>query len=97
MLSSHAFTCVYSMRAILKSVLCAGRVPAGLNGCVGIKPTRGMITTTGVVPAAASLDCVTVLARSVPDAALVVKIMQVWLLCTGFVRHLYELLICLFV
>ena len=52
-------------------------MPAGLNGCVGIKPTRGMITTTGVVPAAASYDCVTVLARSVPDAALVVKIMQV--------------------
>ncbi|KAK9834472.1 hypothetical protein WJX74_002417 [Apatococcus lobatus] len=54
----------------------SGRVPAGLNGCIGIKPTLGTVTTTGVVPAAASYDCVTVLARSVPDAALVVKIMQ---------------------
>ncbi|KAK9867990.1 hypothetical protein WJX84_012252 [Apatococcus fuscideae] len=54
----------------------SGRVPAGLNGCVGIKPTLGTITTTGVVPAAASFDCVTVFARSVPDAALAVKIMQ---------------------
>ena len=58
-------------------LLPAGRVPAGLNGCVGIKPTLGTITTTGVVPAAASFDCVTVFARSVPDAALAVKIMQV--------------------
>ncbi|RLV47577.1 allophanate hydrolase [Nocardioides mangrovicus] len=41
----------------------SGRVPAALNGIVGVKPTRGLIPTTGVVPACRTLDCVTVLAR----------------------------------
>ena len=41
----------------------SGRVPAALNGIVGVKPTRGLIPATGVVPACRSLDCVTVFAR----------------------------------
>ncbi|RFA20830.1 allophanate hydrolase [Subtercola boreus] len=41
----------------------SGRVPAALNGIVGVKLTRGRIPTTGVVPACRSLDCVTVFAR----------------------------------
>ena len=47
----------------------SGRVPAAANGIVGLKPTRGMISTRGVVPACASLDCVSVFARSVGSAA----------------------------
>ncbi|WP_369245374.1 allophanate hydrolase [Streptomyces sp. R41] len=46
----------------------SGRVPAAFNGVVGLKPTRGLVPTTGVVPACASLDCVTVLARTLPEA-----------------------------
>ncbi|MEU9384222.1 allophanate hydrolase [Streptomyces sp. NPDC048279] len=46
----------------------SGRVPAALNGIVGLKPTRGLLPTTGVVPACASLDCVTVFARTLPEA-----------------------------
>jgi allophanate hydrolase len=46
----------------------SGRVPAGFNGIVGLKPTRGLISTVGVVPACASLDCVSVFARSVATA-----------------------------
>lgn len=46
----------------------SGRVPAALNGIVGLKPTRGLVPTTGVVPACASIDCVTVLARTLPEA-----------------------------
>ncbi|MFF4660402.1 allophanate hydrolase [Streptomyces sp. NPDC001381] len=46
----------------------SGRVPAALNGIVGLKPTRGLVPTEGVVPACASLDCVTVFARTLPEA-----------------------------
>jgi allophanate hydrolase len=40
----------------------SGRVPAGLQGIVGIKPTIGVVSTDGVVPACASYDCVTIFA-----------------------------------
>lgn len=48
-----------------------------MNGCVGIKATIGYVSTAGVVPAARSLDCLTCLARSVEDAALVMRTMRV--------------------
>src|ERR1043166_7766562 len=41
----------------------SGRVPAAFNNLVGLKPTRGMLSTTGVVPACRSLDCVSIFAR----------------------------------
>lgn len=47
----------------------SGRVPAGLNGIVGLKPTRGRISARGVVPACRSLDCVSIFSRSVATAA----------------------------
>ncbi|WP_425826760.1 allophanate hydrolase [Streptomyces fractus] len=46
----------------------SGRVPAAFNGIVGLKPTIGVVPTDGVVPACASLDCVTVFARTLPEA-----------------------------
>ncbi|MEU8827549.1 allophanate hydrolase [Streptomyces sp. NPDC048636] len=46
----------------------SGRVPAALNGIVGIKPTLGLVPTTGVVPAARSYDAVTVFARTLTEA-----------------------------
>lgn len=46
----------------------SGRVPAAFNNLVGLKPSRGLLSTRGVVPACASLDCVTVLANSCEDA-----------------------------
>ncbi|KOG36392.1 MULTISPECIES: allophanate hydrolase [Streptomyces] len=46
----------------------SGRVPAAFNGVVGLKPTFGLVPTEGVVPACASLDCVTVFARTLPEA-----------------------------
>lgn len=46
----------------------SGRVPAALNGIVGVKLTRGRIPATGVVPACRTLDCVTVFARSLAVA-----------------------------
>ncbi|MDO9500855.1 allophanate hydrolase [Falsiroseomonas sp.] len=46
----------------------SGRVPAALNGLVGLKPSVGAITSRGVVPACPSLDCISVFANSVADA-----------------------------
>jgi allophanate hydrolase len=43
----------------------SGRVPAALNGIVGVKPTRGLVSVAGVVPACRSLDCVSVFAAGV--------------------------------
>jgi len=51
----------------------SGRVPAGFNNIVGLKPTRGWLSTSGVVPACRSLDCVSVLALTVPDALAVAQ------------------------
>ena len=51
----------------------SGRVPAGLNNLVGLKPSRGLISARGVVPACQSLDCVSVFALSVPDALSVLE------------------------
>jgi allophanate hydrolase len=53
----------------------SGRVPAALNGVIGVKPTRGVIPATGVVPACRSLDCVTVFARSLDLARNAVAVM----------------------
>ena len=47
----------------------SGRVPAGLNNIVGLKPSKGLLSTRGVVPAAQSVDCVSIFARTVPMAA----------------------------
>jgi allophanate hydrolase len=49
----------------------SGRVPAGLNNIVGLKPTRGALSGTGVVPACRTLDCVSVMALTVGDACAV--------------------------
>ncbi|TCN22552.1 allophanate hydrolase [Mesobacillus foraminis] len=49
----------------------SGRVPAALNRLVGFKPSLGAWPVKGVVPACASLDCVTVFAHSLEDALLV--------------------------
>lgn len=46
----------------------SGRIPAGLNNIVGLKPSLGLISTTGVVPACRSLDCVSVFALTTSDA-----------------------------
>jgi len=47
----------------------SGRVPAMAQGIVGLKPTLGLVPTRGVVPACRSLDCVSVFAKTVSEAA----------------------------
>lgn len=47
----------------------SGRVPAGFNNIVGLKPSRGLVSARGVVPAAQSVDCVSIFAGTVGLAA----------------------------
>ncbi len=51
----------------------SGRVPAALNGIVGLKPSLGITSTRGVVPACRTLDAVSIFATSVADAYLVLR------------------------
>ncbi len=52
----------------------SGRVPAAFNNVVGLKPTRGWLSTSGVVPACRTLDCISVFALTVEDAERVATI-----------------------
>lgn len=52
----------------------SGRVPAAFNNLVGLKPSRGLWSTHGVVPACRSLDCVTAFTLNPDDALLVHQI-----------------------
>ena len=49
----------------------SGRVPAAFNNIVGLKPTRGLLSTSGVVPACRSLDCISIFALNCAHAELV--------------------------
>jgi allophanate hydrolase len=51
----------------------SGRVPAMFNNLVGLKPTRGVLSAHGVVPACRTLDCVSVFAETALDASLVLS------------------------
>jgi allophanate hydrolase len=53
----------------------SGRVPAGLNNIVGLKPSLGLVPMTGVVPACRSLDTVSVFALTTDDAHLALAVM----------------------
>jgi len=46
----------------------SGRVPAGLSNIVGLKPSLGLVSTAGLVPACRTIDCVSVFALTVDDA-----------------------------
>jgi allophanate hydrolase len=46
----------------------SGRIPAGLGNTVGLKPSLGMVSTAGAVPACRTLDCISVFALTVDDA-----------------------------
>lgn len=46
----------------------SGRIPAGLNNIVGLKPSVGALSATGVIPACRTLDCVSIFALTADDA-----------------------------
>jgi allophanate hydrolase len=53
----------------------SGRVPAGFGNIVGLKPSRGLVSTAGVVPACRTLDCVSVFALTVDDAMAMLSVL----------------------
>ena len=55
----------------------SGRVPAAFNNLIGLKPTCGLLSTTGVVPACRSLDVVSIFALSAPDAQRILAVAAV--------------------
>ncbi|MDX8524151.1 allophanate hydrolase [Mesorhizobium sp. MSK_1335] len=52
----------------------SGRIPAGLNNIVGLKPTVGALSAMGVVPACRTLDCISVFALTVDDAYAIFRV-----------------------
>ena len=54
----------------------SGRVPACFNNLVGLKPTRGLVPASGVVPACQSLDCVSIFAYNSDDANTVLSVAE---------------------
>ncbi|HEY2383080.1 MAG TPA: allophanate hydrolase [Terriglobia bacterium] len=56
----------------------SGRVPAAFNNLIGLKPSRGLLSASGVVPACRSLDCVSIFARTAADAE------TIWKAAKGF-------------
>ncbi|KAF7547468.1 hypothetical protein G7046_g8993 [Stylonectria norvegica] len=54
----------------------SGRVPAGLNNVIGLKPTRGALSARGVVPACRTLDCVSILTLTLADAETVLSVAE---------------------
>ena len=69
--------------AVAKGLVCfslgtdtagSGRVPAAFNNLVGYKPTRGWLSTRGVVPACRSLDCISVFTYTAEDAACILAV-----------------------
>ncbi|WP_299730554.1 allophanate hydrolase [uncultured Endozoicomonas sp.] len=52
----------------------SGRVPAVLNNLTGHKPTKGLLSTRGVVPACKTLDCVSIFTLCAEDAAAVIDV-----------------------
>ena len=53
----------------------SGRVPAAFNNLIGVKPTKGVFSTSGVVPACRSLDCVSLFTKTCEDAKTLFAIM----------------------
>ena len=54
----------------------SGRVPAGFNNIVGLKPTKGLLSGTGMVPACRSIDCISIFSQTAADALAVLRVVE---------------------
>ena len=52
----------------------SGRVPAAFNNLIGLKPSCGLLSTSGMVPACRTLDCISVFAKTAADATTVLDV-----------------------
>jgi len=52
----------------------SGRIPAGFNNVVGFKPSKGIVSTAGVVPCCPTLDCVSIFCNRLDDARIVLSV-----------------------
>lgn len=64
----------------------SGRVPAAFNNLVGVKPTRGLLSTSGIVPACRSLDCASIFALCSQDAQQLLGIAEGFDPADGYAR-----------
>lgn len=65
----------------------SGRVPAAFNNLVGVKPSLGLLSTSGVLPACRTLDCVSIFAKNVADAETVMQVAQEFDADDAYSRH----------
>lgn len=65
----------------------SGRVPAAFNNLVGVKPSLGLLSTSGVLPACRTLDCVSIFAKNVADAETVMQAAQEFDADDAYSRH----------
>lgn len=54
----------------------SGRVPAGHNNIVGLKPTKGWFSTTGLIPACRTIDVISIFGLHIDDAWIIASLMQ---------------------
>ena len=65
----------------------SGRVPAAFQELIGWKPTRGLLSNRGVVPACRSLDCISIFANCAADALLVSDVVGIYDPADAFSRE----------
>ncbi|MGD9842234.1 MAG: allophanate hydrolase [Steroidobacteraceae bacterium] len=74
--SALAVALGYASFALGTDTAGSGRVPAAFNNLIGLKPSCGRLSTTGLVPACRSIDCISIFALTAVDAATVLHVAQ---------------------
>jgi allophanate hydrolase len=65
----------------------SGRVPACFNNLVGVKPSLGLLSSTGLVPACRSLDTISLFAYNADDAHCVLSVAEGFDSADGYSRR----------
>ena len=74
--SASAITAAYVPFSLGTDTAGSGRIPAAFQNLIGVKPSKGIVSTTGVVPACKSLDCVSIFANNLDDAQTILGIIS---------------------